>query len=636
MARQHPIIWIEPKTRVGPAGAEMSTHIAWSNLTTTQKVLLAVGLPAGAAAAYVLYRRYRESLGEHYVLVGDNLFTVDMKVPRDSVKLIFGRQGSTIQQLRRETGACIDVEGGEEWAEEGGAAERRLTIVGAPAQVSKARLAIRQLLANGARVTEELHVPPRAAGRIIGHGGESVRAMCRATGARIVCEKPPGDGSVGLGRVVSISGTRLEVASAKALVMEKMKEEEMFRQQVASSAAGRRHRKHPAGRRMEEEMPSTAPALVPALAPALVPALAPALAAAPAPAPGTLQRGEWTPGHTEGEEKGPERRTEPTLSVGGGEPTDGGERIANQQHAKFENEHLEVYVSASENPGHFWIQILGSRCLQLDNLCSEMSHYYSSSSTAAEAFVPKVGDIVAAPFQNDGFWYRACVLGFLDSGNADLYYVDYGDNGEATLGNVQVLRSDFLSLPFQAVECSLDGIRPVGERWSEEAMNCFEGLAHCAEWKVLLARICSYLQSEGVTRPRVQLFDRSQGKSVDIGEELVQLGHAVRCPRGDGATAADGADTLGTVAPTSLQTLLSVDIGEELGHAVRCPRGDGATAADGADTLGTVAPTSLQTLLSDVIGAADGSAFSEATAGTARISAESRRSDPECHGDPEL
>lgn len=36
------------------------------------------------------------------------------------------------------------------------------------------------------------------------------------------------------------------------------------------------------------------------------------------------------------------------------------------------DEHLEVYVSTSENPHHFWIQILG-----LDKLTAEMSRFYS-------------------------------------------------------------------------------------------------------------------------------------------------------------------------------------------------------------------------------------------------------------------
>lgn len=44
------------------------------------------------------------------------------------------------------------------------------------------------------------------------------------------------------------------------------------------------------------------------------------------------------------------------------------------------DEHLEVYVSAYENPNHFWIQILGVRSLQLDKLTEEMNHFYNNSS----------------------------------------------------------------------------------------------------------------------------------------------------------------------------------------------------------------------------------------------------------------
>lgn len=41
-----------------------------------------------------------------------------------------------------------------------------------------------------------------------------------------------------------------------------------------------------------------------------------------------------------------------------------------------------------------------------------------------------VGDIVAAPYRDHGTWNRARVLGVLGSGLVDLYYVDFGDNGE--------------------------------------------------------------------------------------------------------------------------------------------------------------------------------------------------------------
>ncbi|XP_041035647.1 tudor and KH domain-containing protein-like [Carcharodon carcharias] len=336
--------------------------------------------------------------------------------------------------------------------------------------------------------------------------------------------------------------------SVQALIVAKVGEEEAFRQKLASSAARRRQRKQPIGTRTEP--PSPVPS-------------GEGSAASPA-----SEGGDWVLDASEGELY---HKTNPGLVVEQEEEavSEKDSELGNHsdQVSKFEvpspdfsflaDEHLEVYISASENPSHFWIQILGSRCLQLDNLTYEMSRYYSGFSATGEVFTPKLGDIVAAPFQGDNAWYRARVVGFLETGNADLYYVDYGDNGEIPIGKLQILRSDFLSLPFQAVECSLDGVQPAGEEWSDEAMNCFDSLTYCAEWKSLLARICSYSQSGGVTRPQVKLFDRTHDKNLDIGEELIRLGHAVRCYQTVGAAAGDCLETAGKSTTTSLQTLLN-------------------------------------------------------------------------------
>jgi len=37
-----------------------------------------------------------------------------------------------------------------------------------------------------------------------------------------------------------------------------------------------------------------------------------------------------------------------------------------------------VYVSAVENPEHFWIQILSERSTQLDSLINEMTSFYET------------------------------------------------------------------------------------------------------------------------------------------------------------------------------------------------------------------------------------------------------------------
>uniref|UniRef100_V9KIL0 Tudor and KH domain-containing protein n=2 Tax=Callorhinchus milii TaxID=7868 RepID=V9KIL0_CALMI len=476
-------------------GERMTSGNPLRGLTVTQRVALAIGVSASAVAIYVLYKKYWESRDEECLLVGEDPISMDMRVPREVIKAIIGRQGSTIKQLRRDTGARIEVDDVED-VEDAMRPERIVTITGTPVQVCRAGVAIHQLLATKVQVTEELFVPQAAVGRIIGRGGENIRTISRNSGAKILCERERAEPNLDARRLIKITGTQEEVATAKALILDTVKEEEQFRLKLASSAATRRHRKHPVCKRLSPDGNSEGP--------------------------------ECLSGHG-------------ALPVNTDANPDHACTSDSSQVAKFEipspdfgflvDEYLEVYVSASENPNRFWIQILGTRCLQLDNLTDEMMRYYSGCKHE-ERVSARVGDIVAAPFQDDGCWYRARVLDFLPNGSADLYYVDYGDNGEVPVNRLQALRSDFLSLPFQAIECSLDRVQPIGRRWTEEALNEFDRLTHCAHWKILLAKICSYEESGGITRPHIQLFDKSSEKqTVDIAEELICLGHAMRCAR---------------------------------------------------------------------------------------------------------
>ena len=51
------------------------------------------------------------------------------------------------------------------------------------------------------------------------------------------------------------------------------------------------------------------------------------------------------------------------------------------------------------------------------------------------------GDLVAAPYQGDQSLYRARVETVLDDGRTlDLYYVDYGDNGDVPTAECVALR----------------------------------------------------------------------------------------------------------------------------------------------------------------------------------------------------
>ncbi|XP_064444612.1 tudor and KH domain-containing protein isoform X1 [Mirounga angustirostris] len=497
----------------------MSTErTSWTSLSTIQKIALGLGIPASATVAYILYRRYRESREERLTFVGEDDIEIEMRVPQEAVKLIIGRQGANIKQLRKQTGARIDVD-----TEDVGD-ERVLLISGFPVQVCKAKAAIHQILTENTPVSEQLSVPQRSVGRIIGRGGETIRSICKASGAKITCDKES-EGTLLLSRLIKISGTQKEVAAAKHLILEKVSEDEELRKRIAHSAETRVPRKQPISVR-REEVTESGGAGEPALwknagtGAELEPATP--LGAPPQKGGGDTAvvgpEGAWEKPNGDSFQKSG-AQTSPEMSMF---------EIPSPDFSFHADEFLEVYVSASEHPNHFWIQIIGSRSLQLDKLVSEMTQHYENS--LPEDLTVHVGDIVAAPLPTNGSWYRARVLGTLENGNLDLYFVDFGDNGDCPLKDLRALRSDFLSLPFQAIECSLARIAPSGEQWEEEALDEFDRLTHCADWKPLVAKISSYVQTGISTWPKIYLYDTSSGKKLDIGLELVRKGYAVELP----------------------------------------------------------------------------------------------------------
>ncbi|KAM5256725.1 tudor and KH domain-containing protein isoform 1-T1 [Ctenodactylus gundi] len=495
-----------------------SERTSWTSLSTIQKIALGLGIPASAAVAYILYRRYRESREERLTFVGEDDIEIEMRVPQEAVKLIIGRQGANIKQLRKQTGARIDVD-----TEDVGD-ERVLLISGFPVQVCKAKAAIHQILTENTPVSEQLSVPQRSVGRIIGRGGETIRSICKASGAKITCDKES-EGTLLLSRLIKISGTQKEVAAAKHLILEKVSEDEELRKRIAHSAESRVPRKQLISVRRDEIEPQLYGAGDPALGKNTSSGKAQATALT---VPSYKGGGDMAVvGLREGSL---EKLDDNSLQKSGAQssPETSMFEIPSPDFSFHADESLEVYVSASEHPNHFWIQIIGSRSLQLDKLVREMTQHYENS--LPEDLTVHVGDIVAAPLSTNGSWYRARVLGTLENGNWDLYFVDFGDNGDCPLKDLRALRSDFLSLPFQAIECSLARIAPAGEQWEEEALDEFDRLTHCADWKPLVAKISSYIQSGISTWPMIYLYDNSNGKKLDIGLELVRKGYAVQLP----------------------------------------------------------------------------------------------------------
>ncbi|XP_039521065.1 tudor and KH domain-containing protein isoform X2 [Pimephales promelas] len=479
----------------------------WKSLSSGKKVALAAGLSVGATVGYLVYRHIRSS-GVQCQSKEESRISVPLNVYRSIARY----QSAFLDIVNQKSGAQINVLPNTE--------EQSMVnflIQGSPEQILVAQCALEKLASDCELITEVIEVPQTAFGRIIGRGGETLKFINRVSGARVNCSKDRGHGLEEKGKI-TINGTRKEIQNAKEMIMEKVIENETVRKRISQASALRQKRKPPEtepfnkAQGPENELKLNGKDL-------------------PSPVIELEQEGPATVnGFADSSDTAENSlKSEEILSP-----------VSPLEISKFEipspdlsfqpDEHLEVYVSASENPQHFWIQILGVRSLQLDKLTAEMSHFYNSD-TSQEHRVETiiVGDIVAASYRDHGTWNRARVLGILSSGEVDLYYVDFGDNGELPREQLRSMRSDFLSLPFQAIECSLAGVRPAGEVWTEAALDDFERMTYCAEWKPLLAKLYSYSHSEISSWPSVKLYDNSQGKAVDLGKELISLGHAVSC-----------------------------------------------------------------------------------------------------------
>ncbi|KAI9523826.1 hypothetical protein NQZ68_024348 [Dissostichus eleginoides] len=464
-----------------------------SPLSSGKMVALAAGLSVGATVGYMVYRH----ISSTNISPGPKPEESKMTVPVEVYRNISRHQADFLDKVSQRSGAQLRVllDPGEQ-----GHSSVSFLMQGSQEQVLLARCVLENLLTDCEPLSEALDVPQTAFGRII----EDARPGAKGK--------------------VTITGSRQEVEQAKELILEKVREDMMVRTKISQSSALRPKRGHTAVSQRPDSTEPEAPVGLNNNSPCSQPE----------------RNGLFHANGTKGE---PQDKTQEL------EITDNKEEEEEEEEdsvsteslsevSKFEipspdlsfqpDEHLEVYVSASENPNHFWIQILGVRSLQLDKLTEEMTRFYNSSNPTdqrVETFV--VGDIVAAPYHDHGTWNRARVLGMLGSGMVDLYYVDFGDNGELPRDSLCRVRSDFLSLPFQAIECNLAGVRPKGEEWSEAALDDFELLTYCASWSPLQAKLCSYSHSDISSWPSVKLYDNSDGKTLDIGEELIWRGHAV-------------------------------------------------------------------------------------------------------------
>ncbi|XP_030758561.1 tudor and KH domain-containing protein homolog [Sitophilus oryzae] len=435
--------------------------------TFTKTLTLVLGLSAFGFTSYMLYlflkKEEEDDLLEGYVHK-TNFKTMEIKVPKNVVRSLIGRNGSNIKQVEEQSNTKINF---KDRVDE----EDKICIIrGTADSCNVAYHLIQDFIVNQPVLeTEDLWIPIACVKNVIGRGGEKINEIRSLSGSKLTLVED--EKGVTAKRMV-IKGTREQINVARSLIEEVVEQSQLCQQVIHESLSKR-----------EPRLPARSPEVVKKVE--------------------TPKYEKITP-------------------------------VPGQPDNQF-----EVYVSAMENPSKFWLQIVGPKATELDCLVEEMTEYYGKLDNRAQHVLDEInnGDLVAAVFQYDNKWYRAEVLETKyksDEKVAKLYYVDYGDTDYLPCKDLYELRTDFLRLHFQAIECFLARIDPVGEKWSEEAIDRFEELSHVAQWTKLSARINGYsikektrAKREGSPVPGIDLYNVSNEQDVDVAQELVKGGFAI-------------------------------------------------------------------------------------------------------------
>ena len=141
---------------------------------------------------------------------------------------------------------------------------------------------------------------------------------------------------------------------------------------------------------------------------------------------------------------------------------------------------LELVFSTGLNPSNFSCQLYSNTKL-LDTLMADIECTASDLSENPPSSLSP-GQLILAQCSKNLTWYRAQVVTFDPAAGSgvDVLLVDYGDCESVPLTRIRTLPQGFVTLPKQAITCSLSGVKPAVEedsKWRPEAMEKLKELA---------------------------------------------------------------------------------------------------------------------------------------------------------------
>lgn len=173
----------------------------------------------------------------------------------------------------------------------------------------------------------------------------------------------------------------------------------------------------------------------------------------------------------------------------------------------------DVFVSSIVGGGHVFLQQpYHPTYFALERLDQCMTNTYSQVSCPNIPQPVVLNSVCAAPC--DEGWYRCQVVSYdSETEMCDIKYLDYGGYHSLSVHSLKQIRTDFLSLPFQAIECYLANINPT----DDQNISAF-ALEELVSGQVVQARMIG-TNEQGV--PMIHLYRNSNGQTTMVNRELV-------------------------------------------------------------------------------------------------------------------
>ena len=144
---------------------------------------------------------------------------------------------------------------------------------------------------------------------------------------------------------------------------------------------------------------------------------------------------------------------------------------------------VPVFVSYVVSPLSFWCRPLSSY-EQLDSIMATMADYYNEHVKAISSVT--MGTIVAAQYSEDESWYRAKVIS-VDDDSVSVLFIDYGNSEAVTMEKIQPIDNQFLSLPAQAIHCSITA--DTQRTFSSDVIATFEETVYEQEATIIVQQV---------------------------------------------------------------------------------------------------------------------------------------------------